>query len=376
MLFVSFARAAVLPALVIATTAISLQAQPLRYRTGGPWENVSDGVEPGWGVNPDQPGTAVPGAGDEARVNWGGSTVTLDYDAPEFNRLLIGVDEAGVVEVNNGGVLTTTEDVVVGNNGFTEGTMDINNGAVVDVGRILWVARGPVVGDVLGFLNINAGGTVNVASHLWWGTTGIAEVNIGGTLNQTGGILGLGTINAVTPGGGSATVNVLDGGEFNLNNIDSSGNFGSIQPDSKINIAGSGRMTLPGDFVDTLSAYRDAGFFEGDGVQGAVTIQTEAGGQPSGDFNADGTVDAADYTVYADSIGSLSGLPNDDGLGVVGQMHYDLWASSYGSTGSLTTVVTAGLPPASVSIPEPASAIMLGVFLVGALSRRPAACTR
>lgn len=362
MLFVSFARAAVLPALVIATTAVSLQAQPLRYRTGGVWENVSDGVEPGWGVNPDQPGTAVPGAGDEARVNWGGSTVTLDYEAPEFNRLLIGVDEAGVVEVLDGGVLTTTQDVVVGNNGFTEGTMFVNDGGVVNVGRISWVARGPVVGDVLGFLTIESGGTFNVASHLWWGSTGTAEVNISGTLNQTGGILGLGTADFNTFGG-SATVNVLSGGEMNLNNIfGGDGQTNSIQPGSKIDISGTGRVTLPGDFVDTLGVYRDAGLLHGNGTAGSVTIQTETGDQPAGDFNSDGVVDAADYTAYRDNVGNISGLPNDDGLGVVGDLHYDLWEANYGTVASLITVVTAGLPPVSVSIPEPTSALLLGTL--------------
>jgi hypothetical protein len=360
--------------LIVATIATSLQAQTpvMRYRQGGAWENLSDGTTPGWRLNDGSVVTAIPGPLDEARVNWAGSTVTLDSEAPTFLRLLIGVDEAGVVEVNDGGVLTTSQDVVVGNNGFVEGYMDVNDGAVVNVGRILWVARGPVVGDVLGFLNINAGGTVNVASHLWWGTTGTAEINISGTLNQTGGILGLGTQNASTPLGGSATVNVLDGGELNLNNISSNPSLPSIQPGSKINIAGTGRLTLPGDFVNVLGAYRDAGRFEGNGVTGAVTIQTEPGGQPAGDFNADGIVDVADYTTWRDSVG-LAGLPNSAGLGTVGPQHYDLWVSSYGSTSSIITVMTAGLPPAAASVPEPgafATAGIVGVLLSGASRRR------
>ncbi len=360
--------------LIVVTTAATLQAQTpvFRYRQGGPWQDVSDGTVPGWGVNPASPGLRVPDAGDEARVNWGGSTVTLDYAAPTFLRLMIGVDESGTVEVNDGGVLTTSQDVVVGNNGFVEAYMDVNDGAVVNVGRILWVGRGPVVNDVLGFLNINAGGTVNVASHLWWGTTGIAEINIAGTLNQTGGILGLGTQNAVDPLGGSATVNVLDGGEFNLNNISSAASLPSIQPGSKINIQGTGRMTLPGDFIDTIGLYRDAGLIEGNGVAGAITVQTEAGGQPAGDYNADGVVDAADYTVYRDNIGA-AGLPNSAGLGVVGPQHYDLFASNYGSASSLITVVTAGLPSVAVSLPEPgtvAMASVLSVLVTGASRRK------
>ncbi|MEQ8846707.1 PEP-CTERM sorting domain-containing protein [Botrimarina sp.] len=348
--------------LALATTAVIVKAEVFRYRQGGPWQDVSDGVLPGWGVNPASPGIRVPEAEDEARINWAGNTVTLDYEAPAINRLLIGVDESGVLEVKDGGVLTTIEDIVVGNNGFIDGTMIVESGAVVNVGRISWVARGPIVGDVLGFLTIDAGGTMNVDSHLWWGTTGTAEINISGTLNQTGGILGLGTQNAVDPRGGSATVNILSGGELNLNNIyTTDGGTSSIQPGSKIDIQGTGRLTLPNDFVDALGVYRDAGLLYGDGVAGAVTIETEAGAQPSGDFNADGVVDAADYTVYRDNVGNVGGLPNDDGLGVVGQPHYDLWEANYSEVASLRTVVTAGLPPAASAVPEPASLLLLGV---------------
>ncbi|TWT35937.1 hypothetical protein KOR34_08340 [Posidoniimonas corsicana] len=54
----------------------------------------------------------------------------------------------------------------------------------------------------------------------------------------------------------------------------------------------------------------------------------------SGDYNADGVVDAADYTVWRDNLGGGAALPNDGGLGApIGQGHYDLWQSNYGSTG-------------------------------------------
>jgi len=62
-------------AMLLATTTLSQAQDVLRYRQGGTWTNVSDGVEPGWGFNPDLPGSRVPTGTDEARVNWGGSTV-------------------------------------------------------------------------------------------------------------------------------------------------------------------------------------------------------------------------------------------------------------------------------------------------------------
>ncbi len=343
--------AAVLVAIL--TMVDPVGAEVLRYRTGGPWEDVSDGALNGWGVNPDQPGVDVPMADDEARINWAGSTVTLDYEAPTINRLLIGVDESGTLEINEGGVLNATEDVAVGNNGFVDGSLDVNDGAVVNVGRILWVARGPVVNDVLGFLNINSGGVVNVTSHLWWGSTGIAEVNISGTLNQTDGILGLGSADFSTFGG-TATVNVLDGGELNLNNIHAGGTQLSIQPGSKIDISGSGRVTLPGDFVEVLEGYRDADLLFGNGVAGAVDINVETSGGGPGDFDGDGDVDGQDFLAWQRNP-SVGDLFND-------------WQPNYGSGGVMQTVVTVAAGLSAASVPEPASMsliVLASLYVVG-----------
>ncbi|QEG36373.1 hypothetical protein [Bythopirellula goksoeyrii] len=347
----------VLAVLVVAVLTMASQSraqQTLRYRTGGAWENVSDGITPGWGVNPDQPGSSVPVAGDEARVNWAGSTVTLDYAAPAFERLLIGVDEAGTMEVNGGGVLSAIQDVVVGNNNFTEGYMDVNDGATVDVGRILWVGKGGPndgPGDTLGYLNINSGGVVNVANHLWWGVKGTAEVNISGTLNQTGGILGLGTINALDSGaqGGTAVVNILDGGLMALNNIHAGGTQSSIQPGSYIDISGSGQLTLPGDFVGVLEGYRDASKLYGNGVPGAVDIALSPVVGGPGDFNDDGVVDGADFLEWQ----------RDTNVGALAD-----WQTNYGTTG-MQTVVTAMSAPIIAAVPEPGA---LTLMLTSALA--------
>jgi len=50
-----------------------------------------------------------------------------------------------------------------------------------------------------------------------------------------------------------------------------------------------------------------------------------------GDFDASDTVDAADYTVWRDDLGSETALVNDDGLGTpIGQAHYELWKANFG----------------------------------------------
>lgn len=265
-----------LSGVVLCGLAVGLaQGATLRYRLSGDWQDITDGASAGWGLNPNNdgsPGTALPGAGDDARINWGGNTVTVNSPAPTFGRLQIGVDEAGIVEVNSGGVITTTGDVLAGNNNANAtGTLIVKTGGVVNVGNILWAANN----SSTGVITLNSGGQVNVASHLWWGVTGTATVNISGTLTQTGGILGLGTSNASTAGGGTATVNVLDGGLLNLWNIHGAGT--SIFPGSSINLVGTGRIELPGDKSGAFNNhYIPDGYMFGDGIAGNVDASYDA----------------------------------------------------------------------------------------------------
>ncbi|WP_145382605.1 PEP-CTERM sorting domain-containing protein [Botrimarina mediterranea] len=83
-----------------------------------------------------------------------------------------------------------------------------------------------------------------------------------------------------------------------------------------------------------------------------------------GDFNADGLVDAADYTVWRDNLNdpdesALNG--NGDGGGVT-QSDYDLWVANYGKDYSL---------PASLAIPEPStSAMVLGLLSLFGLRQK------
>jgi hypothetical protein len=99
------------------------------------------------------------------------------------------------------------------------------------------------------------------------GNVGI--VNLSGTINVAG-IIGLGTLNAVTPSGGTGFVNVLNGGVLNLSNI---APVTSIQPGSLLDISGTGKVTLPGDFVAVMEAYRDAGRITGYGGAGTVVVE-------------------------------------------------------------------------------------------------------
>jgi hypothetical protein len=74
-----------------------------------------------------------------------------------------------------------------------------------------------------------------------------------------------------------------------------------------------------------------------------------------GDFNEDGTVDAADYVVWRDNLGSLVSLPNDDTPGVT-VADYDVWKAHFGESAAGALSVA--------NIPEPSTQVTL---LLGSL---------
>ena len=75
----------------------------------------------------------------------------------------------------------------------------------------------------------------------------------------------------------------------------------------------------------------------------------------AGDYNADGVVDAADYTVWRDALGQAASLPNETATpGQVTQADYDAWLANFGAT----------LAPSGASAapaPEPAAVGLLGL---------------
>jgi hypothetical protein len=73
----------------------------------------------------------------------------------------------------------------------------------------------------------------------------------------------------------------------------------------------------------------------------------------AGDYNEDGRVDAADYTVWRDKLGSTDPLPNDAVGGTIGQGQYDQWKANFGNGGAGSL--------AGWAVPEP-STLMFALF--------------
>jgi hypothetical protein len=82
-----------------------------------------------------------------------------------------------------------------------------------------------------------------------------------------------------------------------------------------------------------------------------LDVTSVSSGTP-GDYNSNGIVDAADYTVFRDHLGQSVTLPNDSTPGSVTQADYDVWKSNFGNhSGSGSG--------ASAAVPEPANLLLL-----------------
>lgn len=152
----------------------------------------------------------------------------------------------------------------------------------------------------------------------------------------------------VDPGGPNeslvATTGVVNAFGFN-GNTSGAGQQYTIVPVSYAGTASTDGLQL----AARITSERPAGGGSADvGVDGWSLTLSAPG--LDGDYNLDGTVDAADYTVWRDTLGSTTDLQangDDSGAsaGVIDQADYVVWQANYGATSSTAT---------SVSVPEPA----------------------
>jgi hypothetical protein len=99
----------------------------------------------------------------------------------------------------------------------------------------------------------------------------------------------------------------------------------------------------------------------GTGSNSQVTLNLSGPVGVAGDYNQNGVVDAADYVVWRNNVGAGT-LPNEGGIspGVVDTDDYNFWRSRFGATAGVGSVVQA--------VPEPTSAQLRSVILLGAAS--------
>lgn len=118
---------------------------------------------------------------------------------------------------------------------------------------------------------------------------------------------------------------------------------------------------ITGDFDSLVLPALSAGL-SWETTKTATTYELQiVAGALAGDYNADGIVDAADYTVWRATLGSTSDLRADgDQSSVVDEGDFRVWRSQFGNTSGTASQRLA-------AIPEPATLMTAMVLLVGSL---------
>jgi hypothetical protein len=304
---------------------------------------------------------------DEARINSG--TAVVDAAGQHAGTIKIGAQAGatGTLNITSGWLDVATE-VVVGADPAATGVVNMSGGTLSvptlskgGVGSSFNFTGGTLHADTVNFALVNDGGTISPGYSV--GTThvvgdltlnsGVLDIEIGGTGNgQYDRIL----VDGVAQLGGTLHVELIDlgGGLFVpelgntfafLSSAGTSGAFSTLDLPSLS--AGLAWAITPGDVATFLTV-----------VSSVAPL--------AGDYNGDGVVDAADYTVWRDTFGqSGSGLAADgDNSGTVDQGDYDQWVLHFGehSPGS-----GAG---SNVTVPEPATLWLATVGLIAILAFR------
>jgi hypothetical protein len=133
------------------------------------------------------------------------------------------------------------------------------------------------------------------------------------------------------------------------------------------NIMLNGSPAFASDTFD-LAVWADSGL--GDISQRITYTFAEPPAGTPGDYNGDTKVDAADYTIWRDTLGSTADLRangNDTGAsaGVIDAADYDVWKTNFGTGGGSGGLAAAG-------VPEPASCVVVlcAIAALGLVRRR------
>jgi T5SS/PEP-CTERM-associated repeat protein len=286
----------------------------------------------------------------------------------------------GILEVTAGGRLST-ENAVIGQEQGAVGEV------LVDGVGSTWTNSGLIFVSSFapgtGTLTVANGGTVSAQSGL--------SVRVLGTLRGDGTIVGnVGNVGVVAPGNSAGTLHI--NGNYTQaasgrTQIEISGTAPGSQFDM-LDITGQATLdgTLQVSFIDGFSPPTGATVFEVVHADGGVIGSFDTLLLPPlpdgsawafaetsvsfflilqsatlpGDYNASGTVDAADYVLWRKG----GPLQNDATPGVQSN-DYDVWRAHFGQTSGSGSGASA-----NVAVPEPATLMVLVIAAAGVCSRR------
>jgi hypothetical protein len=273
------------------------------------------------------PATSFTNGGTLEAINGGNLTVPLGY-----------TQSAGTTRLSGGGTISAIDPLVP----TTLHTITVAGGRLE--------ASGTITANVANSGTLVPGAPISklqITGDLTLSPTSALQIDIGGNVQGTG-------YDFISEAGNTAlnlngTLSVTLTGGYSLSNTDSLIILASNQPiTGTFSNLVNGRVTAT-DGVTSL----------GVAVIGNVVVVAKL----PGDYNGNGIVDAADYTVWRDGLG-----------GKYTQSHYDVWKANFGKIAGSGAAVTGGdvanLPS---NVPEPATLTLIILAIAGSSVRQPRA---
>jgi hypothetical protein len=271
------------------------------------------------------------GSGDNAAlsISAGWLEVKDESVGPGNGELLIGAHADGTAVLNLSGGKLTVKSLSKGAGGtfnFTGGILSAQTVGfdLVNNGGTLAPGNSPGSTAIDGSYTTNSGALeIELASESSFdNVTATGNVALGGDL-----VVKL--LDGYVPDG-AAEFTILTGGTVG-------GTFANLGAGSRISIDGA-----EGSFLVTIGGTH-------------VTLSNFAIGPPvlAGDYNDDGVVDARDYIVWRQNLGTNTTLPNETAsLGTVDEADYAAWQANYGASAG-------GGSASSPVVPEPSTVMLL-----------------
>ncbi|HMO86376.1 MAG TPA: autotransporter-associated beta strand repeat-containing protein, partial [Lacipirellulaceae bacterium] len=185
---------------------------------------------------------------------------------------------------------------------------------------------------------------------------GLTTVSGGATFGGTGTIGG-----GLTMEAGSTFLTQFSGGTIDPLAIMGDVNLEALGNALQVVGTGVGSNWLLATYTGALTGVFEsvtAGFSVDYNTVGEIRLTLGSAGLP-GDYNGDGKVDAADYTVWRNNLGALTEAPinnNGNGMNGVDPADYDWWKQNYGNmAGSGSGSLAGGV------VPEPPSFVLIGI---------------
>jgi T5SS/PEP-CTERM-associated repeat protein len=339
----------------------------LTIEAGGEVSNITGLI----GVNAGSSGTAIV------------SGIGSKWTNSDF--LYVGVFGTGSLTVSDGGQVVARTLVASLNDLDGNGTITATNGAILDADIVFDAAHGASQS-----LSFGSGGTLNFNANggelgVGFKQSGTLTISEGVKISSSAGYLGenSGSIGTATVTGegsqwassslqvgnnGVGTLTIEDGGLVSV-----AGTLAINGSNSFINMTSGGMLALFGDADDSLAQFlalaqgNDAIRFWNDSLSdwapltsatlgvdywpenfstgdlAGYTLLTVGEADLPGDFNRDGQVDASDYVVWRNGLGTIYAIED-----------YHDWRHNYGATAPGRVAVAEAIRGAS--LPEPASA--------------------